>query len=261
MNEKTHVAVHPRLPRLRRRRRARDDAALRPALGDQMPRTRSASAAASNGHSNGHSGDVASGGPPGGYKYRVIGARGRAALLKYKYTAVDRSLIAPYFQPFWTRVVTLIPTSVAPNLITTSGLALVVASSCLAWAYSPTLDTPLPTWVLLAHAGLVFTYQTLDAVDGKQVCRLQHALLSTAVGSCLTALHAGIWSGITPPSPRRSPDFHCCLSLQARRTGSSGPLGAFGDTPALLNCTRSGTTSNAGSHRLLPRLPLYRGAV
>jgi hypothetical protein len=156
-----------------------------------MPRTRSAAAAASNGHSNGHSGDVASGGPPGGYRYRVIGARGRGALLKYKYTAVDRSLIAPYFQPFWTWVVTLIPTSVAPNLITTSGLALVVASSAVAWAYSPTLDTPLPTWVLLAHAGLVFTYQTLDAVDGKQARRTGQTPFHRSRLSCLTGSNSG----------------------------------------------------------------------
>lgn len=193
-----------------------------------MPRTRSVAAAESNGngHSNGHSSGDASG-PPGGHRYRVLGPKGRAALLTYKYTAVDRSLIAPYFQPFWTRVVTVIPTWVAPNCVTTSGLALVVASAGLAWAYSPTLDTPLPTWVLLAHAGLVFTYQTLDAVDGKQARRLCTTRCPLpGAAALLVAPTPGLGPGITLRSPRRAPDTQCCVCHQARRTGSSGPLGA-----------------------------------
>ena len=97
-----------------------------------------------------------------------IGVRGAAALRRYKYSAVDRSIIAPYLQPYWTRVVTYIPLWVAPNCITVGGLGLVVASCALSWRTSPRLDVDLEPWVMLAHAVLLFAYQTLDAVDGKQ---------------------------------------------------------------------------------------------
>jgi len=183
-----------------------------------MPRTRAAAAAATaaavpkgdskaNGHANGHTQQA--------IRYRTIGHRGRAALLRYKYSAVDRSIIAPYLQPLWTRVVDLIPAWVAPNCVTTSGLALVVLSSALAYLHSPHLDAPLPTWVLLAHAALVFTYQTLDAVDGKQV---RKAFWPT---------HASFLSALTHPRCRALlvPAL-ISLAQQARRTGSSGPLGA-----------------------------------
>ena len=100
---------------------------------------------------------------------RYIGTRGAAALRRYKYSAVDRSIIAPYLQPYWTRVVTFIPLWVAPNCITAGGLALVVLSCALAWRASPRLDADIEPAVMLAHAVLLFAYQTLDAVDGKQV--------------------------------------------------------------------------------------------
>lgn len=99
---------------------------------------------------------------------RYIGLRGAAALRRYKYSAVDRSIIAPYLQPYWTRVVTYFPLWVAPNCITAGGLALVVASFALAWRTAPQLDVDVAPAVMLAHALLLFAYQTLDAVDGKQ---------------------------------------------------------------------------------------------
>ncbi len=104
----------------------------------------------------------------GGLTYKYVGQRGRAALLRYNYSCVDRSIIAPYLQPFWTRLVSFVPLWVAPNCITVAGLALVCVSFVLAWAHSPQLDQPTPVWLLLTHAALVFWDQTLDARDGKQ---------------------------------------------------------------------------------------------
>lgn len=181
-----------------------------------MPRTRAAAAAATaaavpkgdskaNGHANGHTQQA--------IRYRTIGHRGRAALLRYKYSAVDRSIIAPYLQPLWTRVVDLIPAWVAPNCVTTSGLALVVLSSALAYLHSPHLDAPLPTWVLLAHAALVFTYQTLDAVDGKQVRKIS--------GPHMPAFSARLHTPVSRAS--------CPRTRLSRATGSpNGILGAAG---------------------------------
>ena len=52
---------------------------------------------------------------------RYIGEKGLEKLKHYKYSVVDRSLMAPYFQPFWNRFVQIFPTWFAPNLITCSG--------------------------------------------------------------------------------------------------------------------------------------------
>ena len=125
---------------------------------------------------------------------RFIGTRGAAALRRYKYSAVDRSIIAPYLQPFWTRVVELIPLWVAPNCVTVSGLVLVVASFALAWRTSPSLDAQLAPEVMLVHAALLFAYQTLDAVDGKQARR-------TGSSGPLGALRRRAAAAALPPPP------------------------------------------------------------
>ena len=116
---------------------------------------------------------------------RRIGPAGLAALKKYKYNSEDLSVLAPYLQRFWTAVCGLLPPWLAPNCVTVGGLLLAVLSVGLCWAGSPRLDAPLSPAILLLHAALLFGYQTLDAVDGKQ----------------------------------------------ARRTGSSGPLGACPPPP------------------------------
>jgi hypothetical protein len=138
---------------------------------------------------------------PPARRLRFIGPAGSAALLAYRYTAVDRSLLAPYLQPYWTAVVRRMPLWVAPNCITAAGLGLVLASFLLSALTSPTLDVPVAPAVILLHAALLFAYQTLDAVDGKQV---------GPVGSLPHLLSR---------------------PYQARRTGSSGPLGALARSP------------------------------
>jgi len=125
---------------------------------------------------------------------RFIGARGAAALRRYKYSAVDRSIIAPYLQPFWTRFVTFVPLWVAPNCITVGGLCLVVASCALAWSTSPRLDGELTPQVMLAHAVLLFFYQTLDAVDGKQARSEQSRKFEPPRASGAPATRSGLAS-------------------------------------------------------------------
>ena len=140
----------------------------------------------------------------------LIGATGRRALRSYRYNAEDLSLLAPYFQRFWNGVCARLPAWLAPNCVTVGGLLLVVLSAALCWETSPRLDAHLPAAALLLHAALLFGYQTLDAVDGKQ----------------------------------------------ARRTGSSGPLGAFSRSP------HGGRASHrAVTHAFSPVLASLRRAV
>jgi hypothetical protein len=53
--------------------------------------------------------------------WHFIGARGAEKLRSYRYSVVDRSIIAPYYQPFWTRFVQIFPDWFAPNCITVLG--------------------------------------------------------------------------------------------------------------------------------------------
>jgi hypothetical protein len=101
---------------------------------------------------------------------RLIGARGAAALRRYKFSCEDRSvLVSPLLQPFWTRSAQLLPSWLAPNCVTVSGLLLVLLSTGLAWRLDPRLCAISPLSLLFLHAVLLFAYQALDAMDGKQV--------------------------------------------------------------------------------------------
>lgn len=74
-------------------------------------------------------------GPPGATPGNFIGTKGQERLRKYKYNVIDRSIIAPYLQPFWTRFVTYLPLWIAPNAVTVSGEShsrlSIVLSGCL----------------------------------------------------------------------------------------------------------------------------------
>eukprot|EP00899_Mesostigma_viride_P000848 jgi/Mesvir1/10764/Mv13830-RA.1 len=101
-----------------------------------------------------------------------IGKHGMDCLRRYKYSGVDKSLMAKYiFQPYWTYIVRFFPMWLAPNLITLIGFSFVLLSCGMAAWFSPNLREESPRIVYLLHAILLFLYQTFDAVDGKQARR------------------------------------------------------------------------------------------
>ncbi|KAL8291483.1 hypothetical protein RQP46_002461 [Phenoliferia psychrophenolica] len=70
-----------------------------------------------------------------------IPANKRAQLLKYKYSSTDKSLTSKYIlNPYWNRLVTLFPLWFAPNLITLSGLLCVFLNFCTLLYFNPTLS-------------------------------------------------------------------------------------------------------------------------
>ncbi|KAH9964108.1 Choline/ethanolaminephosphotransferase [Russula dissimulans] len=101
-----------------------------------------------------------------------------SGLRNYSYKGVDKSLLSNYvLNPFWTWFVTLWPEWVAPNMITLSGLTIVLLNFATLWFYDPTYlgekggATGPPHWVYFTWAAGLFLYQTLDAIDGKQARR------------------------------------------------------------------------------------------
>ena len=76
-----------------------------------------------------------------------------------------------------------VPTWVAPNLITLLGLLFPLASlGVFAWT-CPGLRGEPPAWAFFFHAFALFAYQTLDNMDGKQVCGAM-GLVVVELGAC-----------------------------------------------------------------------------
>ncbi|KXN70487.1 hypothetical protein CONCODRAFT_58350 [Conidiobolus coronatus NRRL 28638] len=81
-------------------------------------------------------------------------------LFKYKYNGVDKSLLSRYvLGHYWNWLVSLFPMTMAPNLITLSGLLCIFANFALQLYYDP--DYGIGLWV----------YASFDAIDGKQARR------------------------------------------------------------------------------------------
>ena len=68
---------------------------------------------------------------------------------------------------------TCCPKWVAPNLLTAVGFAHAIAAYVLLLTHSPGLDGEAPSWVYFACAAMLFVYQTMDGMDGKQARRVR----------------------------------------------------------------------------------------
>ncbi|XP_048386996.1 ethanolaminephosphotransferase 1 [Stegostoma tigrinum] len=97
---------------------------------------------------------------------------------KYKYSAVDTNPLSVYvMHPFWNSLVKILPTWLAPNLLTFSGFMLLVLNFCTLAYFdydfyaSGSSYKHVPSWVWIAAGLLNFMAYTLDGVDGKQARR------------------------------------------------------------------------------------------
>lgn len=105
-------------------------------------------------------------------KAAYIPAEWLNGLKEYKYTGADRSLVANVVgQPFWNWAVGLVPVWMAPNLITLVGLGGILLSYVLLTAFEGRPHGSVSCGLHLLAALLLFAYQTLDALDGKQARR------------------------------------------------------------------------------------------
>jgi len=73
--------------------------------------------------------------------------------------------------PYWEWVVKLVPSWVAPNLITFVGWILVILSYSNMLRFDYTFQKDIPSSCFIFTAICIFTYSTLDAIDGKQARR------------------------------------------------------------------------------------------
>jgi ethanolaminephosphotransferase len=93
-------------------------------------------------------------------------------LSDYRYSGSDLSLLGnAILQPYWNFVVKLVPVTVAPNLITLLGFVVNLSGTALVMYYALVEAVQPPAWAWYYCAFSLFTYQTLDAIDGKQARR------------------------------------------------------------------------------------------
>ncbi|KAG7176380.1 Choline/ethanolaminephosphotransferase 1-like [Homarus americanus] len=90
---------------------------------------------------------------------------------EHKYSCTSSSLMDPMMQKWWCWLVDQCSRTLAPNLITITGLLINIVTSLLLVYYSPDAKQEVPRWACFLCALGLFTYQSLDAIDGKQARR------------------------------------------------------------------------------------------
>ena len=112
----------------------------------------------------------------------------QTSLIQYQYVGQDLSLLYKYIlSPLASFCVNYgTPKSVAPNVITLTGLIFMIGAYCIMWYHTPLIFAPihnntenedynddgLPRYVFLCNAFAILLYQTLDNMDGKQARRI-----------------------------------------------------------------------------------------
>uniref|UniRef100_A0A3P9JEV6 Ethanolaminephosphotransferase 1 n=3 Tax=Oryzias latipes TaxID=8090 RepID=A0A3P9JEV6_ORYLA len=110
--------------------------------------------------------------------YEYVTQEQLAGFDKYKYSAKDTNPLSVYvMHPFWNSVVKVLPTWLAPNLITFTGFMFLVLNFIMLaffdfdFTASSAGHEHVPSWVWVAAGIFNFLAYTLDGVDGKQARR------------------------------------------------------------------------------------------
>ncbi|GAA6061052.1 hypothetical protein JCM10212_000095 [Sporobolomyces blumeae] len=160
------------------------------------------------------------------------------SLLKYKYSSTDLSLTSKYvLNPFWNKLVLLFPKSMAPNAITLLGLSLIFFNFLTLLYYNPTLSCgtkPVPvslggTWDPLFKPHRTIPSSTVSNLLSWVRDRLgaPPAILGGTGGGTQCPPNWVYFSFAVGLFAYQSLD--AIDGKQARRTGTSGPLGELFD--------------------------------
>ncbi|PRP81003.1 hypothetical protein PROFUN_11155 [Planoprotostelium fungivorum] len=123
-------------------------------------------------------------------------------------TTNDNSLLYKYWiSPMCAKLVSILPSHVAPNLLTLTGWFCTLATYTLSILFMTDMISDAPRWVYFLMGVLIFAYMTLDNMDGKQAFRtgsstplgeaLDHGVDSFSVGIIIagsaSVTQAGVW--------------------------------------------------------------------
>ena len=102
-----------------------------------------------------------------------IDAEGLANLHKYKYAGGDKGYAYIHFyNPLAMKLVTMVPESVAPNLLTMIGftfatIPFVVLFGLYGTSFKNDPENPVPKWFFFLYALCYFLYRIFDKIGGK----------------------------------------------------------------------------------------------
>lgn len=85
----------------------------------------------------------------------------------YKYSSEDHSLLSKYIlKKWWNSFVLLVPSWMAPNIVTLLGFVFIICNLLCVLYYDPYLNQESPRWCYFFYAFGLFMYQTFDGCDG-----------------------------------------------------------------------------------------------
>ncbi|CAN6655124.1 cholinephosphotransferase 1 [Trichomonascus vanleenenianus] len=143
-------------------------------------------------------------------------------LKSYRYRSVDKSYLSKYIlNPYWTWAAQFMPSWLAPNVITLIGFACICVNILCILIYIPDLTSQAPAWVYISFALGLWTYQTMDNIDGKQARRtgtssplgelFDHGLDS--LNCALGGLVQSACMGLGPSEAAAFTIFSTCLAM------------------------------------------------
>ncbi|KAK9831091.1 hypothetical protein WJX74_003232 [Apatococcus lobatus] len=100
-----------------------------------------------------------------------LSTRALKGLQQYQYKSGGYTIFDQWHQPFWNGITNLLPTWLAPNLITLIGITGLIVAFLVTATMVPEIQGQAPVWVYLMNAAAVFSYMHLDCIDGKQARR------------------------------------------------------------------------------------------
>lgn len=158
-----------------------------------------------------------------------IPASKRERLLQYKYSSTDLSLTSKYIlTPFWNRLVLLFPKHMAPNAITLLGLSLVFGNFLTLLYYNPTLS--IGTKPLHVNKGGTWDPLFPPTSSEPSVMSTFFTWLTGRSAAHFADHGAPKWLYFTFAAGLFAyQSLDAIDGKQARRTGTSGPLGELFD--------------------------------
>lgn len=106
---------------------------------------------------------------------KYITEEGDRHIAAFTYKGKDLSITYEYlWSPLADKLLLLTPPTIAPNTLTLAGFIINVVGTVVLCLQLP-FNSSAPTWSLVLYGLSVFSYQTLDNLDGKQARKLKNS--------------------------------------------------------------------------------------
>ena len=105
------------------------------------------------------------------FSHQMLSEEDKTHIVNWKYNVIDKSLTTKIFYPLWKSAVELVPSYVAPNILSLSGLICILYAAYIHYFHFETY----PRIVRICCVILIQLYQILDAIDGMHARKTDNA--------------------------------------------------------------------------------------